>query len=145
MTIIFDLDGTIADIRHRLHLVSSEPKQWDEFNKLCIYDQPNSNVISVLNDLKDVGNEIIILTGRSSVVKPQTLEWLNKYDVHYDEIYMRGRDDYTSDVELKRKWLIRYGKSRIVCVFDDRQGVVNMWREEGITCFQVLIKDAELD
>jgi len=25
----------------------------------------------------------------------------------------------------------------ILCVFDDRQKVVDMWRKNGITCFQV--------
>ena len=28
---IFDLDGTLADISHRRHLVESAPKRWREF------------------------------------------------------------------------------------------------------------------
>ena len=28
-------------------------------------------------------------------------------------------------------------KDRILCVFDDRTKVVNMWRDNGLSCFQV--------
>jgi hypothetical protein len=39
--------------------------------------------------------------------------------------------------ELKRQWIQEYKLEDIICVFDDRTKVVNMWRDLGLTCFQV--------
>ena len=52
---------------------------------------------------------------------------------------MRAHDDYTADHELKRNWLLaaRESDKAPQLVFDDRQKVVDMWRAEGIPCFQV--------
>ena len=49
---------------------------------------------------------------------------------------LREDGDNTPDQELKRAWLHAYGKERILFTVDDRQKVVDMWREEGLTCLQ---------
>ena len=45
------------------------------------------------------------------------------------------------DDTLKQNWLDLLfpdnKKEDIVCVFDDRDKVVKMWRDNGLTCFQV--------
>ena len=46
-------------------------------------------------------------------------------------------EKYISDEILKEKWLLEIGKKNIMCVFDDRTKIVNMWRRNGINCFQV--------
>jgi hypothetical protein len=54
-------------------------------------------------------------------------------------LVMRKDGDYTPAEVLKRSWLQdgTIDKSRVACVFDDRDKVVGMWREEGLACFQV--------
>ena len=48
---------------------------------------------------------------------------------------------FVPDNELKRKWfddlIGEDDKDQVLCVFDDRQKVVDMWRELGLTCMQV--------
>jgi hypothetical protein len=46
---------------------------------------------------------------------------------------------FKPDDQLKQNWLddLFPDKSNIVCVFDDRDKVVNMWRKNDITCMQV--------
>jgi Straboviridae polynucleotide kinase len=39
--------------------------------------------------------------------------------------------------ELKRQGIQEYDLAQILCVFDDRQKVVDMWRSLGQACFQV--------
>ena len=53
--------------------------------------------------------------------------------------FMRPDGDYTPDEVLKRGWLESRPKilERVFLVIDDRQKVVDMWREMGLTCFQV--------
>lgn len=134
--IICDLDGTLALIDHRRHLVEGEVKDWDSFYEACVDDVPNQAVIEVINSLAAFC-EIWIVSGRSDVVSEKTLDWLAKHEVDYDRVFMRKKDDYTADETLKRRMLSSFPRERILCAFDDRDRVVKMWREEGITCFQV--------
>jgi hypothetical protein len=50
---------------------------------------------------------------------------------------MRAASDFTPDEELKRQWIEEYKLEHILCIFDDRKKVVDMWRSLGLTCFQV--------
>jgi hypothetical protein len=46
----------------------------------------------------------------------------------------------TPDDVLKRQWfdaMLRDDRERLVATFDDRDRVVKMWRDAGVTCFQV--------
>ena len=51
-----------------------------------------------------------------------------------------GAGDYTADDVLKRQWLdgmLAEDRDRLYCAFDDRDRVVKMWRNAGVTCLQV--------
>lgn len=134
---IFDLDGTLADIRHRLHFIEGKKKDWDAFYDACVHDIPISNTIHVLNQLC-LQEEVIICSGRSERVREQTEEWLAEYGVYYDKLLMRPIGDTRPDAELKLEWLNsgELGNS-ILGVFEDRDRMVKMWREQGLTCYQV--------
>src|SRR5262244_603064 len=45
--IIFDLDGTLALIGHRVHHITSEKPDWTAFYTACADDLPNSPIITV--------------------------------------------------------------------------------------------------
>ena len=142
--IIFDLDGTIAliDDRRKLSLKDDSKIDWNIFfnPKNIKLDQPNFPVIETLNSLKEKGFKIFILSGRLDTTKDATLKWLKENAVEFDQLKMREntpKEKYVSDVELKQKWLNEIGKENVLCVFDDRTKLVEMWRENGLTCFQV--------
>lgn len=141
-TVIFDLDGTLADIRHRLKSIDKSGKKtginWDKFFKDCTNDKPREDVIKINQILKN-HFRIHIITGRNEMVRTETENWLNKYKVHFDELTMRGKNNRLPDYVLKRQWLKElYPDIRdILCVFEDRSRVVKMWRDEGIPCYQV--------
>jgi hypothetical protein len=146
-TYIFDLDGTLALIDHRRHWLDDvqhpdldSDARWREFYAHCPEDQPNVPVIKILQVLQtcEANYRVIIFSGRSDEVKEQTLKWLWDNNIDYDEIYMRQAGDYRADVDLKREFLNeKVDRTRIMAVFDDRDSVVQMWREEGLPCFQV--------
>ena len=141
--VIFDLDGTLADIRDRVKHCSIEGGKldWDEFyNPDNIkMDKPNKDIIELNHSMYLCGYEIHILSGRSDRTFSATEEWL--YNNEIDWHYLRMRDEenlYLKDSELKRSWLHKfYKKEYILFVVDDRKQVVDMWREEGLTCLQV--------
>jgi len=70
-------------------------------------------------------------------VRDQTIDWLEAFNVPYDHLRMRATGDFTPDEEMKRQWIEEYKLEHILCVFDDRKKVVDMWRSLGLTRFPV--------
>jgi len=146
-TVIFDLDGTLADITKRREMSTKESGKidWDVFftPENIWFDTPNEVVIQMAQMLSQK-NRIVIFSGRSKGTKSETKRWLDKFDVPYDVIKMRPTSKdwmYMPDDELKQYWLDSLfpdeKKNNILCVFDDRDKVVKMWRDNGLQCFQV--------
>ena len=145
-SVIFDLDGTLAliDTRRKISTKPNGKIDWDKFfdPKNINLDRPNWPVIDTLNLFRDKGLNIVIFSGRSEITKDATVDWLNKFDVPFDVLKMRPTSKefkFKSDDKLKEDWLNELfpNKSDIFAVFDDRDKVVKMWRENGLTCFQV--------
>lgn len=137
--VIFDLDGTLALIEHRLHFLEGKKKNWHKFFAACESDAPHHPIIEVMKGLRLLGHQVWIVSGRSDAVKTQTLEWFVKHGIQYDQLIMRRDGDFTADDVLKRSWLQSGAipKERVLMVFDDRDKVVAMWRKEGLVCAQV--------
>jgi len=139
-TVIFDLDGTLALIDHRMHFIDcpSHRQDWASFFQACIFDAPNEPLIRLFQMIKKE-YEVFIYTGRSDEVRSQTIEWLQRHGVEIDEAHllMRKQGDYTADEALKKLWAVKHGLESIAMIFDDRAKVVKMWRELGLTCMQV--------
>ena len=145
-TIIFDLDGTLALIDERRALAAKADGKinWKIFFHPAniSLDQPNTPVIEMAKMLKEQGHSIVIFSGRSKVTKVATMEWLDKFGVPFDVLKMRPDNSefkFMPDDVLKQHWLDQLfpDKSSILCIFDDRDKVVKMWRENGLTCMQV--------
>ncbi len=139
--VVVDLDGTLANIDHRLHLIKREKPDWDGFFKACVDDTPNEWCVELINKMADSDNLWVrIVSARSRVVEKETQQWLLKHlspGADWNLEMLRAEGDYTPDDELKIKWLNESGlKDRILFVVDDRQRVVDMWRKEGLVCLQ---------
>jgi acid phosphatase class B len=140
---IFDLDGTLSDATHRRHFVENGNTQWDEFYLASQFDPPKRAIIQIMDTLYSSGADIYIFSGRSDIVRSQTEDWLDKncqFIYPLINLRMRKHWDHTPDDKLKRQWydeLPDHDKERLVAVFDDRDRIVKMWRELGITCLQV--------
>jgi len=146
--IICDLDGTLADLTHRLHHIKGGKKDWDAFHAQCVNDKPHEDVIEIVNTFR-VGScgcgyprkDLYILSGRNEVVRDETVRWLedNTPFTLGTTLAMRKANDRRPDTEVKRDMVRELGLTpdNTLCVFDDRQCVVDMWREMGFRCLQV--------
>lgn len=144
---IFDLDGTLALIDHRRSVIldKEDKHRWERFYQLCDKDSPNLPVIQTMERLRQAGAEVWVFSDRSSEVREKTIEWLAEHTsfmtFDLDEILvMRDIGDLTPDDVLKKRWLddmLIDDRRRLVAVFDDRDRVVKMWRDNGVMCFQV--------
>ena len=147
---IFDLDGTLAQVEHRQPILDTQdPRRYEKFRDACGADSPHTRVIRLMQDLHHAGNELRIFTGRDGATRQITLEWLHLYtgyNVRYlDHILtMRPEGNKTEDADLKTQWYLRMPveeRRRVIAIFEDRNSVVERWRQLGLLCCQVALGD----
>ena len=137
MKVIFDLDGTLSDDRHRRHLVEQKPKRFPEYFRLAEKDPPYMPVVNLSRELyARPTNYISIWTGRPGNYREMTVEWLRRNGVGYDELLMRHTGDYTSTNTLKGRWLDNLEEPPDL-VLDDREECCVWWESRGIPVLRV--------
>lgn len=140
--ILCDLDGTLADGRHREHLVSGEKKDWDAYFALCGYDTPIVPVFRWVQALSE-DHTICIVSGRSDAYWKETMLWfqglsMNGLPLRIDHIFMRAASDHRPDTLIKADFLKHLPKDKIAFALDDRPIVIReVWRANGIKVYPV--------
>ena len=142
--VIFDLDGTLADIEDRRKLATKRngKMDWDKFfdPSNIKLDVPNIPVVKLAQLLAEDGFTIIIFSGRSDKTKFTTRSWLSNNRVPFQKLVMRPHKtmNFIPDEILKKDMLDKHADiDDIFLVVDDRNKVVKMWRSLGLTVFQV--------
>lgn len=141
--ILVDIDGTLADLTHRLHFITKEKPNWDAFHEECDKDKPIHGVVNIVNNLLLLPQyEIVFCTARPEKVRNKTFFWLKKHIpgiVPNVRLLMRKNGDFRHDAEVKPELLQEAGieLSQIEFVLEDRNSMVKKWREMGLTCLQV--------
>lgn len=141
--IIVDLDGTLCDCSHRVH--HAQNKQWDEFNAGIPEDKINPAVKWLCLQAAQNELEVILCTGRNEGNRAATLRWLLDQNclLFTDVLLMRPKDDHTPDHELKLRLIgehfgsIEAAREKVLFTLDDRDRVVEAWRNAGFQCWQV--------
>lgn len=134
--VIFDIDGTLADISARQHHLMKKPKDWKAFFQGMAKDKPIAPMLRLCNTLFEAGFQIILCSGRPEKYRQETEAWLANNGVNYHDLLLRPNDDHRSDVVIKREMLNRIDRARIAFIVEDRSRVVDMWRAEGFICLQ---------
>lgn len=130
--VIVDLDGTLAEKGTR-----------SPFDETRVHeDTPRTAVIAAVQAAWMAGDTVLAMSGRTAGCYDATWWWLeeNLGEGVAEHLFMRavgdGRPDNVVKLELFNENV--RGKYNIRYVLDDRQKVVDMWRETlGLDCFQV--------
>lgn len=127
--VIFDIDGTLAEMGDR------SPYDWDQVYK----DELNECVAEQILWHQSRGREILIVTGRDASCCKITEEWFELYSISGYKMFMRPADDFRKDTIIKREIYNNHikGQYNVLCVYDDRLQVLDMWVEEGLFTFNV--------
>jgi predicted kinase len=141
-----DLDGTLCHVEHRRHHVrkpEGQRKDWNSFFKEMANDTVVQPVMETLHRFADT-HHIVYCSGRPDNYRKETEQWLKENEAPYsdslkDHLFMRSRNDsrqdnITKQVILDFEVLTRYS---IDFCLDDRDQVVKMLRDRGLTVFQV--------
>lgn len=136
--IIFDLDGVLCDITHRLPLIECANPKWEDFYLACKYDKIIPATQKIFWAMQQMGYKSILMSGRGEIARKRTERWLSDALIYpYEKLYLRPNGDHSADWALKSEWYERADlKDRVLCVFEDRLSVVKMWRAKGLTVFQ---------
>lgn len=136
--VVFDVDGVLSDAASRQHFVEGRRKDWDAFFAACGED-PLVEEIAALLSLLDESLGIVLLSARPARVQPQTLAWLQRYQLRWDLLVLRDIGDYGASPIFKRRSLreLRLAGLEPRLGFEDDQRNVEVFREEGVPCVYI--------
>lgn len=131
--IVIDLDGIVALHRNRL------PFDWDKLGT----DFFDPRMHHIIMTYVKTGVKLIFLTGRPESVRLATETWIDSNLQTDYELIMRPVNDYRSGEIVKKELWEKYVEPyyNTICVFEDSNKCVNMWRELGLLTCQVANAD----
>ena len=143
-TIIFDLDGTLADIsvRREMSMKINGKMDFDILHNPnhIKFDRPNKPVVRMAQLFAEDGFNIVIFSGRTDKTELTTRSWLSRNRVPFHKLVMRPHKtmNFVPDEILKKDMLDKHADiNDVFLVVDDRNKVVDMWRSLDLTVFQV--------
>jgi len=122
---VFDIDGVLADVRHRLHHIESGRRDWDGFFASAPEDPVLADGCQAVRQAVESGLTLIYLTGRPERCRVDTFRWLSAHGLPEGELIMRRDSDRRPARVLKVEALRRIASQAPVAylVDDDLQVV----------------------
>ncbi len=126
-----DIDGVLADVRHRLHHVTGSTKDWAAFFAAAPRDpllEQGRDAVTRLGDAYD----IVYLSGRPERCRRDTVDWLRHHALPTGEVLLRPTGDRRPARLLKVEVLDRLSAERTVgLLVDDDPEVLEAARAAG--------------
>ncbi len=128
LAILCDIDGTVA--------LKGDRDIFD-FSKVDV-DLPNPPIVHLIHILQ-MAHPVVFLSGRMEEAREGTNKWMEKNQLKGVDLFFRKDGDRRKDTVVKQEIYKEQiePKYNILFVLDDRNQVVKMWREIGLTCLQV--------
>lgn len=140
---VLDIDGVLADVRHRLHHLTSKPKDWDGFFSAAPSDPLLVEGLEVAIDLA-ADHEVVYLTGRPERCRSDTQAWLAKYGFPPGRLLMRSNSDRRPARLTKLEELQKLRRAAdVVLLVDDDSRVVDAAEAAGFVVRHATWMDSE--
>ncbi len=132
--VIFDIDGTLADVREIKHHLTGDVVDYDLYHKLAQDAPPVEPIVIAAVSMVALGLSPLIVTARKAKYMDDTVIFLRRNNIPFDMIFMRQDDDDRTDVDLKRDILkrIRSMDYDVKLAYDDNPEIIDLWVSEGI-------------
>ncbi|MEO6701744.1 MAG: hypothetical protein ABI140_10420 [Jatrophihabitantaceae bacterium] len=129
---VFDIDGVVADVRHRVRHVEGRHKNWGRFFDLAAKDTGSPEGISWVHRAAQT-LEIVWLTGRPEWLRPVTAHWLATQALPEGQLIMRPDHDYRPARLYKLDQLRQLATREIAVFVDDDPDVITAAAAAGFT------------
>lgn len=138
---LLDLDHTISISTERNIFFVTEPKNYAAGQAGIMDDIPFDPVLVISKLLIENGYECVVLTARSKSALLNSKNWLAKFQIDCEHIFMREDEDYRPDYIVKEELLkeIREKFGEPFVAFDDRPDVLEMYKRNKIPTLGVSI------
>jgi hypothetical protein len=130
---VFDIDGVLADVAHRVHHLEGRRKDWGAFFGAAPDDGLHPQGYALATEAaKDC--EVAYLTGRPDWCRRDTSRWLRRNGLPEGTLVMRRNGDHRPARMAKPQLLRELAKGRTVAVVvDDDLEVCDAYEEAGWT------------
>ena len=128
---VFDIDGVLADVRHRVHHLEGRRKDWGSFFSEAVDDglHPQGYELAV-EAAKDC--DIAYLTGRPEWIRDETSDWLAQHGLPEGRLVMRRSGDHRPAAVAKLRLLEELAAGRtLAVVVDDDLDVCDAYEAAG--------------
>ena len=128
---VFDVDGVLADVRHRVHHLEAGRNDWRAFFAAAKDDPALETGLALAHELA-TEHDLAYLTGRPDGLRRVTRRWLTRHGLPPGPLVMRPAGDYRPARVMKLAALRRLAADQdIEIVIDDDQEVVRALEEAG--------------
>jgi hypothetical protein len=129
--IIFDIDGTVADCRHRHKHLERPVPDWEAFFAASEFDAPLPLGVALAFEYAAEG-QLLWLTGRPERYRGITVHWLRDQGLPVTPLHMRPNDDMRPAALFKAERIEQLAAERpVLLVVDDDDLVVSTLRAAG--------------
>lgn len=126
-----DIDGVLADVRHRLRHVRGRSKDWRAFFAAAPSDPPLQQGLDTVRALAE-GYEIVYLSGRPEQCREDTLNWFARHDLPPGRLILRRTGDRRPARLVKVEALDRLStQGQVGLLVDDDPLVLDAARAAG--------------
>src|SRR5690349_18646236 len=135
---VFDIDGTVADARHRLHLIagSADHEQWVRFFDAAVDDPPLPEGVAKARQLAET-HDIVWLTARPERLRAMTARWLAQHGLPAGQLLMLPDGDKTLARRYKLDAIRKLAEEHeVAVVIDDDPRVIALLEEARIPFVQ---------
>jgi phosphoglycolate phosphatase-like HAD superfamily hydrolase len=131
---VFDIDGVLADVRHRLHHLDHWPKRWEAFFLQAVHDDVLEEGRAMAHQSVAEGLTVVYSTGRPERYRTDTENWLIRHRLPHGRLHMRRNHDRrparVTKVHVARRL---QAKRAVEYLVDDDPMVVEALRAAGFT------------
>lgn len=121
--VVLDIDGVLADVRHRLHHLERRPKDWDAFFAAAKFDEVLHAGAEFARTAATT-HVVVYLTGRPDRLRDDTDDWLRRHALPEGDLLMRSDGDRRPAAVMKLQMLRRLRAEYTVDLVVDDDPVV---------------------
>jgi len=139
--ILVDINGTLSDVSKVVHFIRGADKDWEGFFGNMNDVPPNQMVKEFVKAFKNARNGmvVVLVSGAPDRYQEQTVEWLARHQIPYDDIFFRPEWDKRRGWQFKKTLYEKKLKNiyNVKLVLDDKSDACKTWRELGLECWKL--------